>query len=603
MAFSFDEIRNLLRQAIKKAFAMEDEYVYIFDMWETEVVYELGDETFKVGYSIDENGNVTFNGEPVKVVPQTIYKTAESLRGLFRNITLTLSKRSVRESLPQIKGFISRYTEKAIEGDFGGHVDELYREATRLLDWLTEQPLARTEESGKFPIEAYAYTPNAKDPDSWRCLMWESMDKGATKGQLKRAAAMTSPGGYQGDTGNIPVEEMASVRRAIRSECRRIGILERDIPKWAKEEDEMKQRMQESDGLICQIIAEDISDAELAKGIIPVRVIQKGFNTSKTRYYTDQAVADAAVIFEGAKMFANHPTKTEEREQPERSIWNWVAVVKNINVVESGGIKAAVGEAHIHNGDMKEMVYNLNKQGNLTQLGVSINAIGRGTKQTVEEVRTFVVEGLIASPLQSVDFVTEPGAGGRAGLRESVPEGFMDAELISLANLKEARPDLVEEIEAGVLEQIKREAKRTMDMEAQVKELTEKVDALTKENAELKEKLESQEKEKAKEAAQATIKEAIDKADLPEAMKQRLSERFANAETAEGIEEAINADAALYSQLTQSGKVKGMNSRPNAKVTESNVDPTEGPDDADLTESFKALGLNESAAAIAANGR
>ena len=47
---------------------------------------------------------------------------------------------------------------------------------------------------------------------------------------------------------------------------------------------------------------------------------------------------------------------------------------------------------------------------------------------------------------------------------------------------------------------------------------------------------------RAKANAQATIKEAVEKAELPDASKERILERFQDAESADGIEEAIKAE-------------------------------------------------------------
>ena len=53
---------------------------------------------------------------------------------------------------------------------------------------------------------------------------------------------------------------------------------------------------------------------------------------------------------------------------------------------------------------------------------------------------------------------------------------------------------------------------------------------------------EAKAKAKAKAEAQATIKEAVEKAELPEASKEMLLERFQDAESADGIEEAIKVE-------------------------------------------------------------
>ena len=118
-----------------------------------------------------------------------------------------------------------------------------------------------------------------------------------------------------------------------------------------------------------------------------------------------------------------------------------------------------------------------------------------------------------------------------------------------------------------------------MELEDRVKELEEQVESLTTERDTLKEAAEKAEKDKAKAEAQATIKEAVDKAELPNAAKERILERFADAESAEGIEEAIKAEMDYIAKLSEAGKVKNLGG--------SQPDPEKSK--ASLKESFKRL--------------
>ena len=87
------------------------------------------------------------------------------------------------------------------------------------------------------------------------------------------------------------------------------------------------------------------------------------------------------------------------------------------------------------------------------------------------------------------------------------------------------------------------------------------------------------EKAKAKAEAQATIKEAVGKAELPDAAKERLIERFKDAESADGIAEAIQSEVDYIAKLAESGKVKGLG--PSKANTEKDKEA--------LRESFKKL--------------
>ena len=208
-------------------------------------------------------------------------------------------------------------------------------------------------------------------------------------------------------------------------------------------------------------------------------------------------------------------------------------------------------------------------------MGISINALGSASKATIDGKETLVIEKLVAC--RSVDFVTEPGAGGIVTFYES--DRNRDIDLVELAVLRERRPDLVKSIETAVREEVTKEVKKAMENEDRIKELEGTIETLTTERDSLKEAAEKAEKDKAKAEAQAVIKEAVDKAELPNAAKEVLIERFKDAESADGIEEAIKSEIDYIAKLSEAGKVKGLG------ATKS--DPEK--DKEALKESFKKL--------------
>ena len=118
-----------------------------------------------------------------------------------------------------------------------------------------------------------------------------------------------------------------------------------------------------------------------------------------------------------------------------------------------------------------------------------------------------------------------------------------------------------------------------MENEELIKEKDDQIATLTKERDELKEAALQAEKDKAKAEAQAAIKEAVDKAELPVAAKERLIERYKDAVTADGIADVIQSEVDYIAKLSEAGKVKGMG------ATKS--DPEK--DKTALKESFKKL--------------
>ncbi len=584
-AMSDNDKRQLLQAAVTDSLAIGNtmDGPYIRDIYPDHLVYEVKGKMFDIAYVIDQKGKVVF-GQAERVTPHTVYNPViESVEAKIDQLTKLTSE---REDAVEAKEAINELLELLEKDNLTDEMVGPYiKKADSLIAKLEEAAPMKTEEDGQqYPMSAFAYTPDSVNPANWKLRLWENPEKKVTKSQLDKAAATLSPGGYRGQKAVILKESLANVKQKIRAEYRKLGI--EDMSKWVRDAAEARARVMES----CEIDIQEVTNEGIAQGIVPIRIIVPGFNTSKGRYYSEQAVHDAAVIFDGAKMYADHPTEAEEKNRPERSIRDWVATLHETKVSEAGN---AVGVAHINAGWLKEKIQNLFEQGDLQHLGTSINAVGKGTNQTIEGHKTVLVENLVKSTFQSVDFVTEAGAGGQAGLRESAEDSINDVDLMDLATLREARPDLVEAIESDIKEQIQKEVKVKMELEQENKDLKERVSTLTTEVEGLKTTIESGEKAKAKAEAQATIKEAVDKAELPEAAKTRLSEAHKEDESADGIEEAIKSEVAYVATLTESGKIKDLG-------------PAGGKDPKTLErleEGFKELTGSDEAAKIAAAGR
>ena len=132
-----------------------------------------------------------------------------------------------------------------------------------------------------------------------------------------------------------------------------------------------------------------------------------------------------------------------------------------------------------------------------------------------------------------------------------------------------------------------------MALEEKVTELEKQVVALTEEKTKLETKITEADKAKAKAEAQATIKEAVGKADLPDAAKARILGLFQEAEKADGVAEAIKAEGDYIAKLTEAGKVRNLGG--------SQPDPKKAHEE--LVEAFKGMGMTSEQAEIAAKGR
>lgn len=455
-------------------------------------------------------------------------------------------------------------------------------EALRQADeWLsTLQEITRAEDGVEYPASAFAYVPESDQPSTWKLRLWENAEKKVTKSQLGRAAAALSPGGFRGQKVQIPSEVLSEVKRTIRTEYRKLGVEDDDMSRWVKE----------GSGYSRQLVGDYIplTEAAIDKGEITLTVIKPGFNVGKGRYYPADTLKRDFGIFEGIKMYTDHPSTRDEKERPERSIKDWVATTGKPWTESDGTIKC---KATIVEPWMQEKLATLRDKGMLQDMGVSINAVGMASAGEINGTKTKMVERLVRA--RSVDFVTEAGAGGGVDIFESVDPQF-DIDLIGVDELKEHRPDLVELLETSIRQELNKEETKLSEQEENIKALESQIATLTQEKDEAVTKLAEADQERAKAEAQATIKEAVDKAELPQAAKDRLIKQFSEAAAADGIELAINEERDYIGSLSGAGEIRnlGRSDVPGGEATH-----------AEMVEAGKDLGMNDEQAEIFANGR
>jgi hypothetical protein len=246
-----------------------------------------------------------------------------------------------------------------------------------------------------------------------------------------------------------------------------------------------------------------------------------------------------------------------------------------------------MGKAVVIDPQFKAKLDRLAETKMLGEMGVSIRAIGEASDAEEAGSKFKMVESLLAA--RSVDFVTYAGAGGRVEAMESSVDPN-DVDLITESELRKRRPDLVSLIESTIQE------KTNMDKTLQ-EQLTEAQAALTAKSAELvaaQAKLTEATTAQAaaeKLAAQAEIAKLLTESKLPAQAQERLKTQFAEAIKLDGVAEAITKEAEYIKSL---GVVTKKNGAEQNEAAAGKVD---------LNESFRALGLSEAEAKIAASAR
>jgi hypothetical protein len=330
-------------------------------------------------------------------------------------------------------------------------------------------------------------------------------------------------------------------------------------------------------------------------GTIPVKIIAPGWGTSG--YYSESVLKrDGPKAFpKGTKMFWDHPTAKELEERPERSIDDMAAETVNASRYLADGPKgpglytdAKVFEAY------KPFVDEL-----APHIGVSINAPGMGTRGKAEGREGLIVESILPTKLNTVDFVTLPGAGGQIlplfeSARHIRSTEAGDEDVTDTEKETQSPTQLSEAAEAQVKQLV----------EAAIAPIRTENDTLRQENARLSEALTLR-------SASDFVVAELRKVDLPDITKVRLVESLsknppvkddksidAEAFTTK-ITEAVRAEAEYLSSVG-GGRIHGMGS---GDAIGGGSAPTAEDSQKGLKGAFARIGLSESVAERAAAGR
>jgi len=159
-------------------------------------------------------------------------------------------------------------------------------------------------------------------------------------------------------------------------------------------------------------------------GTVDLKIISPGWGSSG--YYSpDVLKEDGPRAFpKGTHMYFDHPTATEARERPERSLRDLAAVTETDPVYQENGpagpgLYAKARVQPQFTGAIKALA---------EHIGVSIRAAGQFKEGEVDGRRGRVVTKIAESPTNSVDFVTKAGRGGQVlAIMESLRQNGPDA--------------------------------------------------------------------------------------------------------------------------------------------------------------------------------
>lgn len=186
-----------------------------------------------------------------------------------------------------------------------------------------------------------------------------------------------------------------------------------------------------------------LESANPSATVFDVILIEEGLGNLGDRfYYSKEALKSAAPLFEGKKIFADHPSRSEDDDRPERSVRDVIGHFENVTYLEANGRGQLKAKAHVLSSKafdwarelMHQAVAYAGKYPDKNFIGLSINAGGDSEVLPIDriyestsvpaeariKIEKAKSEGIDTIRLVtkidhavSCDLVTEPGAGGR----------------------------------------------------------------------------------------------------------------------------------------------------------------------------------------------
>ncbi len=320
-----------------------------------------------------------------------------------------------------------------------------------------------------------------------------------------------------------------------------------------------------------------INEGDVKEANIPIKIIQPGWGSSG--YYSKKLLENAAGKYKaGTLMYWDHPTESEERDRPERSLRDVAGVLVSDGTFKEDG-KAGPGIYALAK-PFPEFRTNIEAMG--PYIGISHRAMGLREQGEAEGRKGHVIKNIME--VASVDFVTVPGAGGRiVSLFESAKNGgaqenIKQQEEIMEKELKETQEKLTaKETELAEAQKAKEDAETKLkDAETKLKDA----------EAKLTEKAQAEMAEQVTAITKTTLDEVKD---LPEAAKARIKVSAITKEDGtldeEKVKEAINEQVAAernyLAELKKTGTVKEMGDTTTADTKDT------------LKDSFKAKYIRE----------
>lgn len=300
-----------------------------------------------------------------------------------------------------------------------------------------------------------------------------------------------------------------------------------------------------------------IGDNDMAAdgSVVRVTLIKPGWSVNG-RYYAKEVLGRAAGLFEGGQAYADHPSRTERQDRPERSVRDLVGYYENVRQESDGSLTA---DLHVVQDWMKPIVRAaVNENGNLA--GLSINALGETRPGEVAGKRGMIVEDIIKH--NSTDVVTTPAAGGKfekliASSGDTFTRDLLGA--MSLAELKETlrdvRPDLVKAWQKEW--KTPRDTKAANTARAELAEANRQIETLNKKIRTQKKAYEAKDKKIARLTRELLVDRLLNESKLPKTWKDDIRTQLVEAADVKAMNRIIERETRKAGDVPRPLRISG----------------------------------------------
>lgn len=184
-------------------------------------------------------------------------------------------------------------------------------------------------------------------------------------------------------------------------------------------------------------LAEAAATFDDEKREVWITPIKPGFGNPRDKFFYPRDAIREGVdggLFDGRKMYANHPRRSDEKDLPERSVRDWIATVKETVWDDQRDMPRS--RVKVYDPDVYQRWKDAPDEIAFSILGGGSARPGKVNGRDARIVESF-------KNIRSIDWVTEAGAGGAIDFAESANEEYeMDLKNLTPEQIKDARPDL-----------------------------------------------------------------------------------------------------------------------------------------------------------------